>query len=236
MSKLCVVNFSGNVGKSTFSRHVLLPRLSEARYFAIESINADEGSEDNEEALRGRKFRELMEMVILSDNVVVDVGASNVEEFMARMNDFEGSHEHFDLFLIPTIPKKKQIKDTCSTLGALSALGVPSEKLRLVFNMLTPDTDLKQDFEAVFNVRKKTPFVYEPVVSLQENELYSLLKGESIIDIVTDPTNFKQRMAEASSNEEKVRLLRLQLRQQLATKVKREHDQAFATLFPQEAA
>ena len=52
--KLCVLNYSGNVGKSTFSRHVLLPRLSGARYFAIESINADEGSEDNEEALRGQ--------------------------------------------------------------------------------------------------------------------------------------------------------------------------------------
>jgi MinD-like ATPase involved in chromosome partitioning or flagellar assembly len=236
MSKLCVINFSGNVGKSTFSRHVLLPRLSEPRYIAVESINADEGSGDNEEALRGRKFRDLMEMVVLSDNVVVDVGASNVEEFIARMGDFEGSHELFDCFIIPTIPKKKQVKDTASTLGALSSLGVSGAKLRLVFNMLTPDTDLVQDFESIFKIRKATPFVYEPVVSLQESDLYPSLQGDSIFDIVNDKTDFKKKMAETPNKEEKIKLLRLQLRQQQATKVKREHDQAFALLFPNEAA
>jgi hypothetical protein len=236
MPKLCVINFSGNVGKSTFSRHILLPRLPDARYVAIETINADEGSEEGEEVLRGNKFRELTEMVVLHDNVVVDVGASNVEAFIARMNDFEGSHELFDLFLIPTIPKKKQIKDTASTLSALSVLGVPSSKLRLVFNMMTPDTELKQDFEGVFKIRKATPFVYEPVVALQESDLYPSLQGASIIDIVNDRTDFKKRMAETPNKEEKVNLLRLQLRQQQATKIKREHDQAFALLFPGEAA
>lgn len=236
MPKLCVINFSGNVGKSTFSRHVLMPRLSEARYIAIETINADEGSEEEDEVLRGNKFRELTEMVVLSDNVVVDVGASNVEQFMARMGDFEGSHDLFDLFLIPTVPKKKQIKDTATTLSALSALGVPSSKLRLVFNMLTSDTELKQDFEAIFTTRKATPFVYEPVVALQESDLYPSLKGASIIDIVNDKTDFKRKMAETPNKEEKVEFLRLQLRQQQATKIKREHDQAFALLFPNEAA
>ena len=41
--KLAVISFSGNVGKSTISRHLLAPRLRGARVIAIESINADEG-------------------------------------------------------------------------------------------------------------------------------------------------------------------------------------------------
>ena len=41
--KIAVINFSGNVGKSTVARHLLLPRIPGAELIAIESLNADEG-------------------------------------------------------------------------------------------------------------------------------------------------------------------------------------------------
>ena len=44
--KLCVINFSGNVGKSTLARHLLAPRMDQCSIIAVESINTDEESDD----------------------------------------------------------------------------------------------------------------------------------------------------------------------------------------------
>jgi hypothetical protein len=109
--KIAVINFSGNVGKSTIARHLLLPRIPGADLIPIESLNADEGQG---QALRGRQFGELQEYVQTVDNVVVDIGASNVEELMAQMQRYRGSHEDFDGFVVPTVPALKQQQDTIS--------------------------------------------------------------------------------------------------------------------------
>lgn len=39
--KLAVLNFSGNVGKSTVARHLLAPRIPGCPLVAVESINAE---------------------------------------------------------------------------------------------------------------------------------------------------------------------------------------------------
>lgn len=41
--KIAVINFSGNVGKSTVARHLLPPRIPGAGLITVESLNADEG-------------------------------------------------------------------------------------------------------------------------------------------------------------------------------------------------
>lgn len=74
--KLCVLNYSGNVGKSTIAKHLLGPPLDDCEMVKVESINADE---DDNEAIRGRRFRELSEMLDMFNSAVVDVGSSNVE-------------------------------------------------------------------------------------------------------------------------------------------------------------
>ena len=91
--KVGVINFSGNVGKSTVARHLLAPRMNDARIIAVESINSD-GTEDD--AIRGKQFGELSEALSVLDDVVVDIGASNVEEFIGRMKQYRGSHDDFD--------------------------------------------------------------------------------------------------------------------------------------------
>ena len=52
--KVAVINFSGNVGKTTVAEHLLLPRIQGAELISIESINADGG---RGQALRGRRRR-----------------------------------------------------------------------------------------------------------------------------------------------------------------------------------
>jgi hypothetical protein len=54
--KIAVINFSGNVGKTTIARHLLLPRLpAGTELISVESINADEGQG---QSLRGHQFGE----------------------------------------------------------------------------------------------------------------------------------------------------------------------------------
>ena len=94
--KVAVLNFSGTVGKTTIARHLLAPRIAGAEVIAIESINADDGQAS---ALRGGRFGELQEYLQTVDNVVVDIGASNVEELLSLMRKYRGSHEDFDYFV-----------------------------------------------------------------------------------------------------------------------------------------
>ena len=47
--KVCVLNFSGNAGKSTIAAHLLQPRLN-AQVFSVESLNVDASSDGVEVA------------------------------------------------------------------------------------------------------------------------------------------------------------------------------------------
>jgi hypothetical protein len=73
--KIAVINFSGDVGKSTIARHLLLPRIPGAEVITIESLNADECQG---QALRGRQFGELQEYLQTVASVVVDIQMGQV--------------------------------------------------------------------------------------------------------------------------------------------------------------
>jgi hypothetical protein len=63
------------------ARHLLAPRIESAEVIAIESIK-DDGQANS---LRRRQFGLLQEHLQTIDNVVVDIGASNVENLLALM-------------------------------------------------------------------------------------------------------------------------------------------------------
>jgi len=52
--RIAVINFSGNVGKSTVARHLLLPRIEGAEPVVFERLNAEDGPV---QALCRRQFR-----------------------------------------------------------------------------------------------------------------------------------------------------------------------------------
>jgi hypothetical protein len=58
--KLAVINFSGNVGKTTIARHLLQPRIPGAEYIAVETLNA---GADDAPKLSGSQFGTLQEEV-----------------------------------------------------------------------------------------------------------------------------------------------------------------------------
>jgi len=228
--KVAVINFSGNVGKSTVARHLIAPRINSAAVIPVESINSD-GTQD--EAIKGKQFGELQEALMLMDDAVVDIGASNVEDFVNLMRQYKGSHEDFDYFVIPTVPKNKQMRDTISTIDALAEIGVPAKKIRLVFNMVELDETPERLFAGLLEYHTAAKnFTLRPDAVIHVNDIYGKLKGaeQGIKDILADPTDYKEKIKTATDADEKLHFAQMVGIKRLAAGVVDELDAVFKTL------
>jgi hypothetical protein len=144
-----ICNFSGNVGKSTLSKNLLLPNLPGARIFAVEDINA--GYNQGEAVqLSAEQTSSILEQTLeaaMSAPVIVDVGASNVSNFFAALSGYEGMHEYIAHVVVPTEPSEKVQTDTLSTLQYLiEKLGFDESKIMLVLNKVPPRRNGEQVF------------------------------------------------------------------------------------------
>jgi hypothetical protein len=228
--KLAVINFSGNVGKSTVARHVLAPRIPGCQVVSVESINADDGEPLT---IRGRQFAQLQEYLQTVPDLVVDIGASNVEDLLALMQRYRGSHQDFDGFVVPTVPARKQQQDTAATLSELARLGVPGTRMRLVFNQVEDDSPIEQVFETLLAYCRVSGVVQPRTAAcMRQNEVYPRIRGigQSLIELAADSTDYKARIAKTTSASEKLALAQKLATQRLARGVVPELDACFAAL------
>lgn len=234
--KIAVINFSGNVGKSTVARHLLLPRVDGADLITVESLNATEGQV---QTIRGRQFAHLQEYLQTVASAVVDIGASNVEQLLDLMRQYRGSHEDFDAFVVPTVPAFKQQQDTIATLVELSRIGVPSSRVRLLFNMVDEEDELARTFHPLLSFVAAHPVAQADLACrLGENEIYARLKstGTDIAELVSDKTDYKALIARAADSAEKLALAQKLATRRLAHGVLPELDACFAALHLETAA
>lgn len=228
--KLAVINFSGNVGKTTVARHLLAPRIPGCQVVAVESINADDGQSVT---IRGRQFAQLQEFLQSVENVVIDIGASNVEDLLKLMRRYRDSQQDFDGFIIPTVPTRKQQQDTAATLTELARIGVPPERLRLVFNQVDDDSPIDRTFDTLLAYCASTGVV-EPrhAACISFNEVYALVRGtgQSLAELAADTTDYKAAIAKASVQADKLALAHRLAIQRLARGVIPELDTCFESL------
>lgn len=204
--KIVILNLSGNVGKTTLSRHVFQPRMDKVKLISIESVNSD-GQEDV--ILKGNRFTQLMQAISILDSAIVDVGASNSEDFLWAMEQQYGSHEDFDIFVLPVIGTAKQIADTIKTIDALTALGVEADRIKVVFNSVSPGDTLDDTFAAIYaHQDKHESFSIVDNAVIQMNELFPLLvKNElTITQALDDPTDYRKLIRETSDDNQKMAL------------------------------
>jgi hypothetical protein len=228
--KVAVLNFSGNVGKSTVAKYLLQPRIPGARLVAVETINADEGGAD---AMRGREFGQLQRDLMKLEAAVVDIGASHVEEVMRLMTQYEGSHEEFDMFVVPVTKEAKQVRDTIGTLDALGAMGVGRDRIRLVFNRVEPGTPVQQEFAGLLDYVEDAQAAYAaPKATIYDSELYQHLRslGHTVETLLADPTDWRARLRNASDAEEKDRCAEMIAMRRLALSAKRNLDEVYAAV------
>lgn len=228
--KIAIINFSGNVGKTTIARHLLAPRIKNAEIVSVESANADEHEAD---ALRGKDFAHLQQYMLASDNLLVDIGASNVEDLLALMRKFKGSHEDFDYFVIPAVSDVKQQKDTANTAEQLVKMGVSPKRIKIVLNRVEDADHPEKQFSALVGYLATNKIAtLTPAAHLTDNEIYQRLKldGRSISELASDKTDYKQEISKAASQDEKLALADKLAIKRLASGVLPELDECFKAL------
>ena len=232
--KVCVLNFSGNVGKSTIAAHLLQPRLN-AQVFSVESLNVDASSDGLEVArLRGKHYNDLLRRLMKLDDAIVDVGSSNVEDFLKMMQHYADSQEEFDLFVVPVVKDGKQQADTVTTIRALRAIGVPAAKILVLINKVETDDDLRTDFAGVFGFCASGEATIPEGGVIFANELFAMLKTQqlSIGALNDDATDYRQRLRVAANEDEQDAAIQMIAMKRLAKTCKKNLDAAFAALFP----
>ena len=235
-AKIVILNFSGNVGKTTIASHLLVPRMEKnIPLFSIETINS--GISDNgveAEKIKGKKFRELTDNLMMLDSAIVDVGSSNVEDFMEHMRRYEGSHEEFDYFLVPVIKEQKVQIDTINTIRALNQVGVGKNRIFVVFNKLEIDETIDNEFPAISMIEKKEKmFTLRTEAIIYENEVYEQLKsvGKSLGKLNEDTVDYRQKLRESTDEDEKYHCIQMVALKRLAITANRNLDNVYQALF-----
>lgn len=232
--KVAVINFSGNPGKTTLADNLIAPRIN-ALKFEIETINT--GSADTyAERLKGKDYGGLQEDLMTLDSAIVDVGASNVEEFIKQMGQFDGSHEEFDYFVVPVVSEKKQQIDTVNTIETLAGLGVPARKIRLVFNKveLEDANDVPRLFVTLFGLHAENKcFTLSPDAVVFKNEIFDRLRPlkKTVSQIVADQTDYRAMLREAKDEDTKAHAISMISAQRLAKSAHKNLDDVYKVLF-----
>ncbi|PZQ76173.1 MAG: hypothetical protein DI563_07690 [Variovorax paradoxus] len=224
--KVAVLNYSGNVGKSTLARHLLQPRMGDCPIVYIESINE---TGDDSSNVKGKDFTKVMVEVLAAERAIVDIGSSNIEQVFSKVGQMGDILNDFDFFLVPTVAKAKQQQDTVKVLRDLITLGVPPTKLKVVFNHVDPEDDVDRVFA---NVKSATDQLQIASAVIHESEGFAFLQnGRTVKDCVAAGRNFREEIAAAASKDEKRELASAQIVSRLSKGIQDEMDTAFKALF-----
>lgn len=224
--KIGILNFSGNVGKSTIAQY-LLQRKMQCEVYAIESINSSSLDGSDVTKITAKNFSELQTALLLNDDLIVDIGSSNAESLLKEISTYSGSQNDFDFFIIPTLPQDKQILDTISTiLYLLHDLQIPKEKIRVIYNFAESASSLSSQFSKIeatlknLGIKNSTSFIlqtdyFSKVDEIKNSSLNSeLAKKVNDLDFMAD----YQETIQANLNELKVKFKKANTDEKLAIK------------------
>ncbi|MES3022799.1 MAG: StbB family protein [Pseudomonadota bacterium] len=197
--KICVLNLSGNVGKTTLTAHLLGAFRPLAKIISVESINNTDSTNIDSldvEEFDAKRFRDIYREVMIADDLIVDVGASNVAVFMEELIKYRSAAGEFDLIVIPTVPADKQQKDTIATIEWLSKLGIDGKKIRVVFNQYSGAESIDRTYAHVMGYalevgKNKAQWMPAPMVSA--NDVFELIKSTRLTmgELANDKTDWR---------------------------------------------
>jgi len=211
-----ILNSSGNVGKSTIARELFYPRLSGCLIIEVETVNKSTKDFSGFNVYKfeaGQNFEELYLKLMENENVILDIGASNLGEFWRQMSEFAGVEMLFDYFVIPSIPNDKVMADTYKTISFLRDVGIDDNKIKVIFNQVSKNVDTD------FSVLLKTDFDFDKELYIKKSTLFTdlgLLK-KSIKDIYNPNLDFyKNKILEAKDSKQKLILVKSDLANRMA--------------------
>lgn len=234
--KVAIINYSGSVGKTLVSTYLLAPRMKDAKFFAVETINqsASDLGIENVTTFKGDDFSKLIEDVVFEDAAIIDIGASNVEPFLMAMSRFDGGANEFNLYLIPVTPEDKAIKESMKTAHTLSKAGVENKKIIFIPNRIDPSDDVEEALSPIFSFVKETKIgLINKHSAIYESDVYEYLAHHKVsfeVLIQEDPEEFKARAKQTTDAEERRKMARRYTYMKQAIPVKNNLDKTFSML------
>jgi len=234
--KIAVLNSSGNVGKSTITKELLAPRLRGCLIVEVETINDSNISNPNLNITKydvNDEVDDLYFKMLESENVVVDIGASNIAAFFEKVTQFEGFLTIFDYFVIPSVASDtKIIKDTIKTTNFLKSLDIEDEKIKIILNKVENDPEIE------FNILiKNSPVAIDTQNYIKKSKLFedlSLLKSDIKSIFNPDLDFYKSQILAAETPKEKMRLIKMDMSNRMSHSVAKKFDEIFKNIFNQE--
>jgi hypothetical protein len=211
--RILVGSVSGNMGKTTLVKHLIAPRMKEARIVVLESTNAGSDELPSPIRLGADDFASLVDIMALEDELVVDLGSSESKEMIRKLKEYETAIHDFDMIIVPVVPDPKALEDTITTVMTLNALGVAREKIRIVFNKVPVHqaTKVATLFEPLIQAVQEMATINLELV-IYQYEIYNSLKGSltTVTDVSADQTDWKAAARDSTSFSESERLDALQ--------------------------
>lgn len=157
--------------------------------------------------MRGKRFGELRRQLFELDDAIVDVGASNVEDFLALMQQYTDSPLDFDLFVVPVVKEKKQQMDATDS---------PREDFPAIFGLAAVDNS----------------FIANPLAAIHTNEVFDGIKDvqRSITDLANDPIDYRAKLKTLTDPDERSQCVHIMGLKMLAISATKDMDRAFAAL------
>ncbi|OEF62204.1 transcriptional regulator [Vibrio cyclitrophicus 1F175] len=226
---IAIVNNSGNVGKSTICETMLKPRIPNAEVIKVETINSD-GTDDAK--FSADEFDSILKQMDATDCSIIDVGSSNIESFLLKMQEYKGSEEDIDYFIIPVIPKHKQQIDAVTTANMLLDMGVEPECIKFIFNMSDKKLSIERQYPDFLNGIQMLDIVIDSHSIIYESSVFSMLNNldRKFIDVVSDNRDFKKLLRSSESREQREALSEQRSVKRLVNGVNDEMDIAFKAL------
>lgn len=198
--KIVVINYAGSAGKSTLTKHLLVPQLN-ARRIDIETVNTGDGKPDVK--IAAKKFSVLageMEMADEGINFIIDVGTSNADAMLANFALLEDTRDSIDYWIIPVGPNEKSRLDSIKTFKRLRNIAIPANKIVLILNQIVEVDDVEDVYQSIFLLRKLGAHVSTQCVL--EAAVFEKLKSsdDNVFDLAVSQLDLKALKKAAQEN------------------------------------
>lgn len=198
--KILMIHNSGNVGKSLITREVFYQNFGgdNKMVLEIESRNASSSSFSIQvkriDFDKPSALQDLTQYGIIFDDYILDVGSSEIKEFLNAIEKSREILNEFDIIVIPTIKDQKIIPDTKKTMTIVRLLGY-EKKLQVLFNRITNPSTIEEDFESLFTWAKKEKFNLNPNLYLLDytESANDLIKEKQLSsELLNDETDYRE--------------------------------------------
>jgi len=202
---VAIISIAGSAGKSTFTKHCLLPQVPNSSRISIEDWNSGDGEADLE--IGARSFYSLATQLNTDDSqsFLLDIGTSNSKLMLQHFSDLELTREEIDFWVIPVRAGSKERIDTLRTVACLLELGVDPCAVVVVAQAITDTATFETDFENLRTSIEELGIKFAPQAVLY-NEVYNILKNgnRTVFDVIEQKPDFKALRVQHQGDEQKL--------------------------------